>query len=83
MTVASGRCRAVRLLHFAAALHGPVVLVWDNPRTHVSRAMRQLIAAGPLTLYQLPVYAPELNLVEVIWSSNERSRANLAEQNID
>ena len=25
-------------------LHGPIVLVWDNLPTHVSRAMRQLIA---------------------------------------
>ena len=28
-------------------LGGPVVLVWDNLNTHVSRAMRELIAARP------------------------------------
>ena len=26
-------------------LNGPVVLVWDNPNTHTSQAMRELIAA--------------------------------------
>jgi putative transposase len=46
-------------------LNGPVVLVWDNLNTHVSRAMRELIAARPwLTVYQLPPYASELNPVE-------------------
>lgn len=40
-------------------LGGPVVLVWDNLNTHVSRTMRELIAARLwLTVYQLPPYAP-------------------------
>jgi len=39
-------------------LGGAIVLVWDNLPTHVSRKMRQLIAARPwLTVYQLPAYA--------------------------
>ena len=43
-------------------LDGPIVLIWDNPPTHVSRAMRQLIAARSWpTAFQLPAYAPELN----------------------
>ncbi len=29
----------------AVALGGPLVLVWDNLNTHVSKAMRELIAA--------------------------------------
>ena len=46
-------------------LNGPLVLVWDNLNTHVSRAMRELIAARSwLTVYQLPPYASELNPVE-------------------
>jgi hypothetical protein len=65
-------------------LHGPVVLVWDNLNTHVSRAMRELITARPwLTVYQLPPYASELNPVEPVWSNLKRSLANLAKQNID
>jgi putative transposase len=65
-------------------LGGPIVLVWDNLNTHVSRTMRGLIAARLwLTVYQLPPYAPELNPVEAVWSHLKRSLANLAKQNID
>ena len=64
-------------------LGGPVVLVWDNLNTHVSRAMRELIAARPwLTVFQLPQYASELNPVEGIWSVLKRSLANLARRDI-
>ena len=46
-------------------LDSRVVLVWDGPNTHTSRAMRDLIAARDwLTVFQLPPYAPELNPVE-------------------
>jgi transposase len=65
-------------------LNDPVVLVWDNLNTHVSRAMRELIAARSwLTVYQLPPYASELNPVEAVWSNLKRSLANLTKQNID
>lgn len=61
-------------------LDGPVVLVWDNLDTHVSRTMRQLIDARLwLTVYQLPPYAPELNLVEGVWAHLKRSLANLTQ----
>ena len=64
-------------------LHGPVVLVWDNLNTHVSRAMRELVAARDwLTVYQLPPYASELNPVEPVWSHLKRSLANLTKHNI-
>ncbi|MFG2123886.1 IS630 family transposase [Streptomyces sp. NPDC048710] len=57
-------------------LGGPIVLVWDNLITHVSRTMRELIAARLwLTVYQLPPYAPELNPVEGVWSHLKRSLA--------
>lgn len=59
-------------------------MIWDNLPTHVSRAMRQLIAARPwLTVFQLPPYAPELNPVEAAWSNLKRSLANLTKQSID
>ncbi|HEX3732197.1 MAG TPA: transposase, partial [Mycobacteriales bacterium] len=46
-------------------LGGPVVLIWDNLNTHVSKAMISLIAARDwLTVYRLPAYASELNPVE-------------------
>jgi putative transposase len=64
-------------------LGGPLVLVWDNLNTHVSRAMRELIAARDwLTVFQLPAYAPELNPVEPVWSHLKRSLANLAKRDI-
>ena len=65
-------------------LGGPVVLVWDNLNTHVSRAMRELAAARDwLTVFQLPSYASELNPVEPVWSVLKRSLANLTKHNID
>jgi putative transposase len=64
-------------------LRGPLVLVWDNLNTHVSRAMRELIAARDwLTVFQLPPYASELNPVESVWSHLKRSLANLAKRDI-
>src|SRR6267154_2908299 len=64
-------------------LNGPVVLGWDNLNTHVSRAMRELIAARDwLTVFQLPSYASELNPVEPVWSNLKRSLANLVKQDI-
>jgi hypothetical protein len=65
-------------------LAGPIVLIWDNLPTHVSRKMRQLIAARSwLTVFQLPAYAPELNPVEAVWSNLKRSLANLTKLGID
>jgi hypothetical protein len=64
-------------------LGGPLVVVWDNLNTHVSRAMADLITARDwLTIYQLPPYAHELNPAEPAWSHLKRSLANLAKRNL-
>ena len=64
-------------------LAGPLVVVWDNLNTHISRAMTELIAARDwLTVFQLPPYAHELNPVELVWSHLKRSLANLAKRNL-
>jgi putative transposase len=64
-------------------LAAPLVVVWDNLNTHLSRAMTELIAARDwLTVYQLPPYAHELNPVEQVWSHLKRSLASLAKRNI-
>jgi hypothetical protein len=64
-------------------LGGPLVVVWDNLNTHVSRAMRALVAARPwLTVFQLPAYASELNPVESVWSLLKRSLANLVKRTL-
>ena len=65
-------------------LGGPLVVIWDNLNTHISAAaMKELIAARDwLTVYQLPLYAHELNPGELVWSCLKRSLANLAKRNI-
>jgi putative transposase len=64
-------------------LGGPIVLVWDNLNTHISAAMKVLVAARDwLTVFQLPPYAHELNPVELVWSHLKRSLANLAKRNL-
>lgn len=58
---------------------GPILLVWDNLNTHLTAGMRQFIAEHDwLTVVQLPVYAPQLNPVEGIWSLIRRTLANTA-----
>ncbi len=64
-------------------LGGPLVVVWDGLNTHVSHAMRELIAARSwLTVFRLPPYAHELNPVESVWSLLKRSLANLGKRDI-
>ncbi|MFE9976875.1 IS630 family transposase [Streptomyces hirsutus] len=59
-------------------LRVPIVLVWDRLGTHVSKTMRQLVAARPwLTVFLLPAYAPELNPVEGVWAHCRHRLANL------
>lgn len=65
-------------------LGGPIVLVWDNLNTHISAAMRALIAARDwLQVIRLPAYAPDLNPTEHVWSHLKRSLGNLAAHGID
>jgi putative transposase len=60
------------------------VLVWDRLNTHVSHAMRDLIAARDwLTVFILPAYAPELNAVEYLWAHVKHSLANLTSVALD
>jgi len=56
---------------------GKIVLVWDNLGVHHSAAMRAFIDAHTdwLTVFYLPVYAPELNPAEAVWSLLKRSMA--------
>jgi hypothetical protein len=57
-----------------------VVLVRDGLSAHWSRAMQAWAPEQDwLTLERLPAYAPELNPVELLWSSlKKRELANLA-----
>ncbi|MET9935425.1 MULTISPECIES: transposase [unclassified Streptomyces] len=61
-------------------LGGPIVLVWDNVRLHLTAGMREFIATSAdwLTVFQLPTYAPDLNPTEGVWSLVKRDIGNLA-----
>ncbi|MBP2056782.1 transposase [Streptomyces griseochromogenes] len=60
-------------------VQAPIVLVWDRLNTHVSHAMRELIAErGWLTAFLPPAYSPDLNPVESVWVHVKRSLADLA-----
>jgi len=60
-------------------LGGPLVVVWDGLNTHVSRAMRELIAARSwLRVCRLPPYASELNPVEMSLPQCELRRSLLS-----
>lgn len=65
-------------------LGGPIGLIWDNLTTHLSTAMRQLIAARDwLHVIRLPAYTPDLNPTEGVWSHVKRSIGNLAVRGVD
>ncbi|WP_263986537.1 transposase [Streptomyces sp. NK15101] len=68
------------LIRARIQLGGPIVLVWDNVRIHLSAPLREFIAANAdwLTVFQLPSYAPDLNPREGIWSLVKRDIGNLA-----
>jgi putative transposase len=61
-------------------LNAPVIVIWDNLNTHLSRKMQAFTTAHPdwLTVIQLPAYAPDLNPVEGAWSVMKNSLGNLA-----
>jgi transposase len=61
-------------------LGGPIVLVWDNLRLHLTAGMRAFIETNAewLTVFHLPTYAPDLNPQEGIRSLVKREIGNLA-----
>ncbi|WP_457784956.1 IS630 family transposase [Streptomyces mirabilis] len=81
-----GKRRSIGERDFIALVDGvhhlvkaPIVLVWDRLNTHVSHAIRELIAEREwLTVFLLPAYSPDLNPVEWVWAHVKRSLANLA-----
>ncbi|MFF2206282.1 transposase [Streptomyces sp. NPDC058145] len=77
-----GKHRSMGERDFIALIDGvhqlvkaPIVLVWDRLNTHVSHAMRELIAERKwLTVFLLPAYSPDLNPVEGVWANAKRSQ---------
>ncbi|MGW2599271.1 IS630 family transposase [Streptomyces klenkii] len=68
------------LIRARIQLGGPIVLVWDNVRIHLTAPLRGFIATNAdwLTVFQLPSYSPDLNPQEGIWSLVKRDIGNLA-----
>ncbi|GLW75116.1 hypothetical protein Kpho02_74130 [Kitasatospora phosalacinea] len=62
----------------------PIVLVRDRLNTHVSHAMRELVAERAwLTVFLLPAYSPDLSPVEWVRAHVKHSLANLAVMALD
>ncbi|WP_310794848.1 transposase [Streptomyces sp. TLI_171] len=68
------------LIRAGTQLGGPIVLVWDNVRLHLTKPLRQFVEANPdwLTVFQLPTCAPCLNPQEGIRPLVKRDIGNLA-----
>ncbi|MFI5998419.1 transposase [Streptomyces sp. NPDC051362] len=68
------------IVHARIQLAGPIVLVWDSVRLHLTAGMREFIEANAewLTVFQLPTYAPHLKTQEGVWSLVKRDVGNLA-----
>jgi transposase len=61
-------------------LNAPVIVIWDNLNTYLSRKMQAFTTVHPdwLTVIQLPAYAPDVNPVEAAWSVMKNGLGNLA-----
>jgi transposase len=58
-------------------LRGPVILLWDNSKTHQGQLVADLMARHPrLQIERFPAYAPELNPDEGVWNHAKRELAN-------
>ncbi|MFG2630319.1 transposase [Streptomyces sp. NPDC048473] len=68
------------LIRARIQLGGPISLVWDDVRLHLTKPLREFIETNAdwLTVFQLPTYAPDLNPQEGIWSLVKRDIGNLA-----
>jgi transposase len=66
-------------------LHAPIILIWDNLNTHISRRMHTFIDAHRdwLTVVRLPAYAPDLNPVEGMWAQMKNGLGNLSAGTVD
>jgi transposase len=65
-------------------LRGPVVVVWDNSRTHKGDMIKDLCHRFKrLHLERFPPYAPQLNPDEGVWSQAKGALANGRPDNIE
>jgi hypothetical protein len=66
-------------------LHAPLILIWDNLNTYVSKRMRAFLDSRTdwLTVVRLPAYPPESEASEDLWDLTKRPLGNTLLTNID
>jgi transposase len=65
------------LRHVLKHLRGPIIVIWDNARTHKGDLVRKIRSRFKrLYLESFPPYAPELNPDEGVWSQAKNTLAN-------
>lgn len=66
-------------------LHRPCILIWDNGRVHIGKAVRIYVQQQEqhLSMEFLPKYAPELNPDEFVWTQLKHQSANALSANLD
>jgi hypothetical protein len=66
----------IQLLH---CLPGPIILLWDSHKIHISPQTQEFTQKHPrLHEYRFPTCAPELNLVEFVWTQITEYQAGFA-----
>jgi transposase len=66
------------LQHFRRHLQGPLIVIWDRARAHLSGKVKAYLAAHPeIELEWLPAYAPELNPEEYCHGHVKRQLGNM------
>lgn len=85
-----GTTKSDDIIEFLNALHreidGKIILIWDNFTCHRSKIVKEHIASCKdwLCVERFPVYAPELNPVEYLFSSiKSKDTANLCAVSVD
>lgn len=66
------------LQHFRCHLQGPLIVIWDGARAHLSGKVKGYLADHPeIELEWLPAYAPELNPEEYCHGHVKRQLGNM------
>ncbi len=55
---------------FSQQIKKPTTLVIDNASTHTSHEFNDILKGWKgkgLTIYRIPPYSPELNIIEMVW----------------
>ena len=62
---------------------GPILLVWDSHKIHISPQTQEFINHHPrFHVYRFPTCAPELNPVEFVWTQISEYTAGFAPHNM-